>query len=130
MHTVKVESWPKSNLNALLWKIAQYAGFELRQGYFPLPVLFRNWGGNGVSLLKWWDRWCIRCKVKFSLFIYMNAYPYFIEFNFEYVHQIASLCGNLSYNIFISCQFKVQLIFKAAKFHKWKQYLQSRVCLP
>ena len=63
--------------------------------------------------------------VKPSLLTFMKAYPSFIEFNFEYVHKRTSLCGNLSYNIFITCHFKVELIFKAAKFYKRNQYLQS-----
>ena len=40
----------------------------------------------------------------------MNEYPSFIVFDFEYVHKIIFLCGNLSYNLSISCRFKVQLI--------------------
>ena len=54
-------------------------------------------------------------KLKSSLLTFMNAYPSYIEFNFEYVDKITSLCGNLSYHLFILCQFKVELIFKAAK---------------
>ena len=73
---------------------------------------------------------CIRCKLKSSLFIFMNAYQSLIDFNFDYLHKITSLYGNLSYNIFISCHFKIQLIFKTTKFHKRNQYLQSWVCLP
>mgnify|MGYP003692473929 CR=1 FL=1 len=57
------------------------------------------------------DACCIRWKVKSSFLIFMNAYPSFIEFNFALVYKITSLFGNLSYNIFISCHFKVQLIF-------------------
>ena len=64
-------------------------------------------------------------KVKSSLFIFMNAYQSLIDFNFDYLHKITSLYGNLSYNIFISCHFKIQLIFKTTKFHKRNQYLQS-----
>ena len=64
----------------------------------------------------------MRCIEKPSLLTFMNALSiYFIEFNFEYVHKITSLCGNLSYNIFISCHLKVELIFKASKFHKRNQ---------
>ena len=58
----------------------------------------------------------MRCKVKSSLLIFMKVNPSFIEFNFEYVHKITSLCGNLSHNMFISCYFKVHLILKRLNF--------------
>ena len=57
-----------------------------------------------------------------------NEYPSLIVFNFEYVHKILFLCGNLSYNLSLSCRFKVELIFDGARYNKKKkrnQYLQS-----
>mgnify|MGYP003685561501 CR=1 FL=1 len=44
--------------------IIEYAGFELRRGYFPLHVLFFQWDEKGVCLRKRWDRCCMRCIVK------------------------------------------------------------------
>ena len=67
----------------------KYAGFELRQGYFPLLVHFCKWGEKGECLRKWWDRCCTRHIVKsYFFYIFFNEYPSFIEFNFEYVYKI------------------------------------------
>ena len=51
---------------------SEYAGFELRRGYFPLLVLFRKWGEKGVCLRKWWDRCCMRCIVKSYLLTFIE----------------------------------------------------------
>ena len=59
----------------------------------------------------------------------MNAYQFLIDFNFDYVHKITYLCGNMSYNIFISCHFKIQLKFKTAKFHEISIFNHEFVCL-
>ena len=104
----------------------------VRRGYFPLPVLFRNWGEKGFCKRRWWDKCCTRCIVKSSLLTFMKEYLSFIELNFEYVHKITSLCGNLSYkNLFISCHFRVEMIFvEATEFNKRNLYLQLWLCLP
>ena len=59
----------------------------------------------------------MRCIVKFYLLTLLNEYPAFNVFNFEYVHKIIFLCRNSSYNLSISCCFKVELIFQRANFH-------------
>ena len=60
-----------------------------------------------------------------SFYYLLKEYPSFIAFRFEHVHKIIFICGNMPYNLFISCRFNVELIFKGAKFHKRNQYLQS-----
>ena len=80
-----------------------------------------------VCFCKWWDRCYLRCVVKSYLltFIEWIIYPSFIVFRFEHVHKIIFLCGNMSYNLFISCRLDVELIFKGAKFHKRNKYLST-----
>ena len=55
---------------------------------------------------------------KSYLLAVLNEYPSFIVFNFEYVHKILFLFGNLSYNLSLSCRFKVELIFNGARYNK------------
>ena len=55
---------------------------------------------------------CIRCIVKSHLLHLLNEYSSFIVFNFENVHKIIFLCGNLLNNLSsISCRFIVELIW-------------------
>ena len=50
-------------------------------------------------------------------------------FDFDYVHEIIFSYGKLSLNRSISCDFKVEVIFKWGKFGKQNKGLQSSVCL-
>ena len=61
---------------------------------------------------------CGTYTAKSYLLAVLNEYPSFIVFNFEYVHKILFLCGNLSYNLSLSCRFKVELIFNGARYNK------------
>ena len=116
----------KSSITTTLssFKGFQYAGFELRRGYFPLLVLCR--------------RCLLTLMVGHMLHDMHNKVP---SFNIYWTNIHLLLCLVLS--MYIKWYFygeicrliypqrvvliKVELIFTGAKFHKWNQYLQSWV---